>query len=536
MSFHEYPYPSQRRVAFGRAAVCTSQQLAAQAGRDILKKGGNAIDAAVATAAALTVVEPCSNGIGGDAFAQVWTKEGHFCLNSTGPCPMALNAEVVRSAGCKTMPALGFFPQTVPGIPAAWAELSRRFGRLPFEELLTPAIDYAKNGFAVSPTVAEKWREAAEKTLLPHRREEEFKEWYRVFTDGGKAPLAGDIWRLPHHAKTLAEIAKTKSESFYRGEIAEKIDAYMKKAGGYLRKSDLAAFYPKWTEPISVSFKGYDIWELPPNGQGLIALMALGMLDGVDMPPVDNPKSWHMMIEAIKIAAADGYRFICDPDFKGGMPHSAEELLNGEYLKARAQLIGASAALPTAGNPKDRGTVYLCTADEDGNMVSYIQSNYAGFGSGVVVPDTGIALHDRGAGFSLDENSPNCLEPGKRPYHTIIPGFISKDSKPVGPFGVMGAFMQPQGHLQVLMQMLEYGRNPQSALDAPRFYWTGEKNVSLEHGVPLYIARSLSDMGHNVSYSADRAPFGRGQIIWRQQNGVYAAGTDMRCDGVCAVY
>ena len=534
MQYHDYPYPSQRRVTFGRRGmVATSQQLAAQAGLDILKKGGNAVDAAVAAAACLTVVEPCSNGLGGDAFAHVWTKDGLFSLNSTGCCPALLDAQTVRDAGYAKMPSTGFFPQTVPGIPGAWAELSRRVGRLPFEELLAPAISYAEDGFAVSPTVAEQWRIAAEKTYAPLRGRPEFQEWYRVFTRDGRAPGAGELWRLPDHAKTLRELAASRCESFYRGPLADEIDRYMKEAGGYLRREDLAAFSPEWVEPVTTRYHGYDVWELPPNGQGMIALMALNILSGIDLPSLDDPLCWHRQIEALKLAAVDAYRYVADPRF---MELSPAALLDPAYAARRRALIGERALLPEAGLPTDGGTVYLCTADQEGNMVSFIQSNFSGFGSGVVVPGTGIAIHNRGTGFYLDQESPNCLAPGKRPFHTIIPGFLSKDGQPVGPFGVMGAFMQPQGHLQVLLQMIDYGRNPQSALDAPRWFWTGEKQVSLEHGVPLYIARALADRGHEVSYSAVRAPFGRGQIIRRLENGVYAAGTDPRADGAAAAW
>ena len=314
MQYHDYPYPSQRRVTFGRRGmVATSQQLAAQAGLDILKKGGNAVDAAVAAAACLTVVEPCSNGLGGDAFAHVWTKDGLFSLNSTGCCPALLDARTVRDAGYAKMPSTGFFPQTVPGIPGAWAELSRRFGRLPFEELLAPAISYAEDGFAVSPTVAEQWRIAAEKTYTPLRGRPEFQEWYRVFTEDGRAPGAGELWRLPDHAKTLRELAASRCESFYRGALADEIDRYMKEAGGYLRREDLAAFSPEWVEPVTTRYHGYDVWELPPNGQGMIALMALNILSGIDLPSLDDPLCWHRQIEALKLAAVDAYRYVAFP-------------------------------------------------------------------------------------------------------------------------------------------------------------------------------------------------------------------------------
>ena len=535
MNLHSYPYPSQRRVTVApNGVVCTSQQLAAQAGLEMLKKGGNAVDAAIATAACLTVVEPCSNGIGGDAFALVWAGGKLHALNSTGFCPALLTADMVRAEGHKVMPTHGFFPQTVPGIPAAWAELSAKFGSLPMTELLAPAISYAENGFAIGATVAEKWQEAANKTYAYVKDKPEFAEWYRVFTKDGEAPKAGDIYRLPDHAKTLREIAETKSESFYRGAIADKIDAYMKSAGGYLRKEDLAKFYPEWVEPIKASYKGYDVWELPPNGQGMIALMALNILDGVELPALEDPKSWHLQIEALKLAAIDAYKYIADPKF--GMEFTPEQLLDPAYAARRRALIGDKAMLPEAGNPTDGGTVYLCTADNQGNMVSFIQSNFNGFGSGVVSPNTGIAIHNRGKGFYLDADSKNCLAPGKRPYHTIIPGFITKDGEAVGPFGVMGAFMQPQGHLQTALKLIEYHHNPQAALDAPRWYWTGGKTVQLEHGVPLYIARALEQMGHEIQYSIDRSPFGRGQMIIRTEQGTLAAGTDPRCDGAAAAY
>lgn len=536
MDYHLYPYRSQRMITLGASGmVATSQHLAAQAGLDMLKKGGNAVDAAVATAACLTVLEPCSNGLGGDAFAQVWTGDGLFGLNASGPAPALLDASALRGAGHQAVPMCGFAPQTVPGVVSAWAELSRRFGRLGLMQALRPAIDYAQEGFPVGPTVAGRWKIAAKETYAPCRERPEFAEWYRVFTDGGRAPRAGETWRLPDHAATLTEIARTDGESFYRGAIAAEIDRFMQKAGGYLRSGDLAGYSPEWVAPLRASYRGYDVWELPPNGQGMIALMALNILDGMTVFGPDDPRSWHLAIEAMKLAAVDGYRYIADPR-AAALEMTPDALLSARHAARRRALIKDTACLPQPSGPADGGTVYLCAADDEGNMISYIQSNFHGFGSGVVVPGTGIALHNRGSAFSLDAASPNCLAPGKRPFHTIIPGFLSKDGKPVGPFGVMGARMQPQGHLQVLMQMLDWGRNPQAALDAPRWYWTGGRKVLLEQGVPSHIAGALGRMGHEVSCELDCSPFGRGQVILRQENGVLAGGTDPRCDGAAAAW
>jgi gamma-glutamyltranspeptidase/glutathione hydrolase len=525
-----YPYPSRRMVTFAaNGMVATSQQLAAQAGLDMLKKGGNAIDAAIAAAACLTVVEPCMNGIGGDAFAIVWSKGRLWGLNSTGFAPMGLSAEQVG----ESMPDLGFLPITVPGAPAAWAELSRRFGSLSLKQVLHPAVEYARDGFPVSPTISAVWGEAADVTFAARADKPEFAEWFRVFTDKGRAPAPGEVWRLPDHAETLTEIARTEAESFYRGALADEIDRYMRGAGGYLRKSDLSSFSPEWVEPLGINYRGYDVWELPPNGQGMIALMALGILGEMRLPQADDPRGWHLPIEALKLAMTDAHAYIADPKY---MKVAPKQMLSPEYAAQRRALIGDRAIMPFVGNPTDAGTVYLCAADSQGNMISFIQSNFKGFGSGIVVPGTGIALHNRGTGFSLDPASPNFLEGKKRPYHTIIPGFLTKDGQPVGPFGVMGGFMQPQGHLQVIINMVDRGLNPQAALDAPRWMWTHDRSVIVEPSVPLYIADALADMGHNVTVERSRMPFGRGQIIRRTENGVLEGATEPRCDGTVAAW
>lgn len=529
-----YPYASRRFVVHGkRGVVATSQYLAAQAGLDVLKKGGNAVDAAVAAAACLTVVEPCSNGMGGDAFAIVWTGGKLYGLNSSGPAPMALSAEKLRAKGHIAMPAYGWDAVTVPGIPAAWAALSSRFGRLPLSDSMAPAIQHADEGYAVSPIVAYGWEKAAEKyrdNLPPALA----KHWYDTFTTDGSAPKSGEVFCLPDHAKTLSEIARTGAESFYRGELAEKIAAFARETGGYINEADLAAFKPEWVQPLCVRYRGHDVWELPPNGHGMIALMALNILEGFDPFENGEEKSLHRQIEAVKLAFSDGLKYIADPAFMYVAP---EELLSPQHAAKRRVLIGEKAIVPQPGSFDDHGTVYLAAADGEGNMVSYIQSNYMGFGSGLVVPGTGIALHNRGANFSLDPESPNCLVPGKRPYHTIIPGFLTRDGNPVGPFGVMGGFMQPQGHVQVIVNLLDYGMNPQAALDSPRWRWDDGLSVALEDSFDKNLSDALAKRGHNLCRESSYiGAFGRGQIILRDESGVLTAGTEPRADSAAAVW
>ena len=530
-----HPYPSRRSVIYAKKGmVATSQPLAAQAGLDMLKKGGNAIDAAIATAACLTVVEPTSNGIGGDAFALVWTGNKLHGLNASGPAPQKISIAELKKAGQKEMPKRGLATVNVPGIPSAWASLSAKFGRLPLTELLGPAIKYADEGFPVSPIIGRLWAEGF-KTFTAEKAEE-FRHWFDLFAPDGRPPAIGEVWRSPGHAATLQSIAETKAESFYRGELAEKIDQFFKKHKGYLAKEDLAAFNAEWVDPIRINYRGFDVWEIPPNGHGLVALMALNILKGFDFSEreKESPETYHKQIEAIKLAFADCMEYIADPR---NMRVRVEDLLSEAYAAERRRLIGKEAIQPAPGRPKGSGTVYLATADSEGNMVSYIQSNYMGFGSGMVVPGTGISLHNRGHNFSFDPAHVNCLEPGKKPYHTIIPGFLSKDDEAVGPFGVMGAFIQPQGHLMVVMNTVDFNLNPQAALDAPRFQWTGGKTVEIEPLFPEYIAEALNARGHALK----RAPvgatsFGRGQIIWRDKAGVLAGATEPRTDGTVAAW
>lgn len=528
-----YPYPSQRTAVYAKhGMVNTSQYLASQAGLAVLKKGGNAIDAIIAAASCLTVVEPTSNGIGGDAFALVWNSGRLYGLNASGPAPAAISAEELRNAGYQRMPAYGWAPVTVPGIPSAWAALSARFGKLPLTQVLGDAIDYAGNGFAVSSTVSSFWKLAAGR-FSRNLKDEQYRYWFDTFAPGGNAPEAGDIVRLPDHAKTLQLIAETGAESFYRGEIAERIDRFSKKYGGYLRKEDLEKYRPAWVEPIRINYRGYDVCEIPPNGQGLVALMALNLLKGFEFGEKESAETYHRQIEATKLAFEDGLRYIADPAW---MKVKVEDLLSESYAAQRRQRITGTAVSPEPGQPNEGGTVYLAAADGEGNMVSYIQSNYMGFGSGLVVPGTGIGLHNRGNNFSLTEGHANCLAPGKKPYHTIIPGFLVRDNQPVGPFGVMGGFMQPQGHVQVVMNLIDFGLNPQSALDAPRWQWLNDKKVIAEHGIPAHIISSLVGAGHDICWSPHTASFGRGQIILRLENGALIGGTDPRADSCAAAW
>lgn len=523
------PYASKRSTIYAKnGVVATSQPLASQAGLDILKKGGNAVDAAIATAACLTVVEPTSNGIGGDAFALVWIKDKLHGLNASGPAPASLSIDALKKRGLSEIPVHGLIPVTVPGAPSAWGELSRRFGKLPFSELLQPAIDYAENGYPLSPVLAEFWEKGAaafEKKL----KGKEFEEWFRVFMPGGKAPQAGEMWKSPGHARTLKQLAEEGDRSFYEGSIAEEIADFSAAHNGFLSKEDLASFRAEWVDPIHVSYKGYDVWEIPPNGQGLVALQALKMIESHSLKERDNEETLHKQIEALKLAFADGLQYITD-DSK--MKQSTAALLSEEYIKMRTSLIGEKAVDPQAGTPPKGGTVYLAAADNEGNMVSFIQSNYMGFGSGTVVPDTGISLQNRGHNFSMDPDHDNALEGGKKTFHTIIPGFLTKGKEAVGPFGVMGGFMQPQGHMQVVMNTIDFGMNPQAALDAPRWQWLNGKKVSIEHAFPSSTIQQLAARGHQMETAHHSGSFGRGQIIWKDKDsGVYAAGTESRTDG-----
>ena len=476
----QYKYPSRRSVMYGtKGMVCSSQPLAAQAGLDMIKKGGNAVDAAVATAIALTILEPTSNGLGSDAFAQVWVGGKLYGLNGSGYAPELLTPDCAALKDKTAIPERGWESVTVPGAVSAWAELHKRFGKLPFAELFAPAIEYAENGYPVSPVISRLWHEGLG-VFAPYKNNAAFKGWFDTFTENGETPAAGTVAKLPKQARTLRLIADSYGEAFYRGEIADKIDEFSRSTGGYIRKSDLAAYRAEWVEPISIDYRGYRVWELPPNGHGIVALMALNILKGFEHGSKDCAENLHHEIEAMKLAYADGRKYVADPRY---MKAQVKELLSDEYTAKRRALIGEQAIMPRPCNPFCGGTVYLCTADGEGNMVSYIQSNFQGFGSGIVVPDYGIAFNDRASGFTLDPQHDDYLVPLKKPYHTIIPGFLTKDGKAVGPFGVMGGYMQPQGHLQVIHNVIDFGMNPQEARDGPRWQWIESKKLWLKQAL-----------------------------------------------------
>ncbi|MBB6099802.1 gamma-glutamyltranspeptidase/glutathione hydrolase [Deinobacterium chartae] len=530
---HISPYASSRQPIYARRGiVATSQPLAAQAGLAILRAGGNAVDAAVATAAALTVLEPTSNGIGGDAFALVWDGSELHGLNASGRSPQGLTRAALEAHSVSELPTAGWLPVTVPGAPRAWADLIARFGRLSLEQVLAPAVEYARDGYPLSPVLAHYWNRAAR--AFASRQGPEFAGWNETFLPQGFQPEAGAIWASEGHARTLEAIGRSGAEAFYSGELADRIDAFARATGGLIRKEDLEAHVSEWVKPISVSYKGYEVHEIPPNGQGIAALMALRVLEGLELPRHrDSAEGLHLQIEAMKLAFADAHAFVADP---AHVHVPTEALLSDAYAASRRALIGERAAQPAPGEPPRGGTVYLCAADESGMMISLIQSNYMGFGSGVVVPGTGIALQNRGHNFSLEAGHPNELAPGKRPYHTIIPGFLTRGGRAVGPFGVMGGFMQPQGHVQVVLNTVDYGMNPQVALDAPRWQWMRGLEVELEHHTPRHVALELAERGHNVRVMADSGSFGRGQAIWKLDSGALVAGSDGRTDGQAAGY
>jgi len=530
------PYLSTRNTYYAaKGMVATSQPLAAQAGLEILKKGGNAIDAAIATAACLTVVEPTSNGIGGDAFALVWTNGKLHGLNSSGKSPQSISIEKVKKLGYTEMPKMGTAPITVPGAPGAWAELSQKFGQLPLIETLSPAINYAQNGYPLSPTLGKYWGRAF--AAYKNRCQgAEFAPWFKTFAPNGRAPQIGEIWSSPGHAATLTEIGETNAESFYRGNLAEKITAFCQKHNGFLTAEDLANFKPEWVDPISANYHGYDVWEIPPNGQGIVALIALNILKGFHFNPSDMhcAETYHKQFEAMKLAFSCGKKAITDPMY---MNISVQDLLSDAFADELRNKITHTAAEPITYLPPKSGTVYLAAADGEGNMVSFIQSNYMGFGSGIVIPGTGIGLQNRGADFSLDPTHANALRGGKKTYHTIIPGFLTQNGTPIGPFGVMGGYMQPQGHVQVIMNTIDFQLNPQAALDAPRWQWISGKTFEIENHFPKHVAEELASRGHHMNMCLDSGGFGRGQIIWRNaENGVLAGGTESRTDGAIATW
>ncbi len=529
-----YRYPSRRALTYGRRGmVCTSQPLAAQAGLDMIKKGGNAVDAALATAVCLTVVEPMSCNMAGDGFALIWHEGKLYGLNASGPAPVLLSVENLKKAGHTEMPAYGWGAVTVPGLISGWAEVHKRFGKLSFEEILEPAISYAEDGFAVSPTVSALWQRDF-KRLKKDLPAGQFALWATDFAKDGRPLVPGDTFWFLGMAKTLKELAATHGESFYRGELAERIDAYSRETGGYLRKEDLAAYRAEWVEPITTNYKGYDVWEIPPNGHGIVVLMALNILEKLDVRGGhDDPGTLHRMMEAMKLAFSDGMRYVTDPAY---MKADVRRMLSKEYADERRSLIGETAIDPKPGQPFGSDTVYLCTADGNGDMVSFIESGYRPFGSGIVLPGAGILFQNRGHNFTMDETMENCVAPGKKPYHTIIPGFLTKAGRALGPFGVMGGFMQPQGQLQLVTNLIDFHMNPQEALDAPRWQWIGGRQIEMEQGTMRGLAEKMARYGHEISIPANSLSLGRGQMILRDEDGTLCGATEPRFDGSVAVW
>ena len=532
-------YLSARLPVFARNAVATSHPRAAQAGLRLLAQGGNAVDAAIAAAAAMTVLEPCSNGLGSDAFGIVWDGQRLRGLNASGRAPAAWTPAWFRArhGDADAPPARGWDSVTVPGMVAGWMALHAELGRRPWAEVLAPAIEIAERGDAVPVVVQQKWAAAARVESLV--RQPGFAE---LFLPRGRAPEVGERFVMPGAARTLRALAATGGEAFYRGEVAAAIAAAARAQGGALTEADLAACQAEWVEPIALDTHGHRLHEIPPNGQGITALIALGLLRHFDLSSLDpdGPEAAHLQIEAIKLAFADVYRFVAEPS---AMTVGVDQLLDPDYLAARARLIDPRRAQAfESGTPGDvhrrGGTIYLCAADESGMMVSWIQSNYMGFGSGVCLPDWGLSLQNRGHGFSLREGHPNLVAPGQRPFHTIIPGFLTEAGQPRMAFGVMGANMQPQGHVQTLLRMLAWGQDPQAACDAPRWRFNQGLSINTESHMHETTRAALAALGHQIeSISDSYQDFGAGQFLWRLGDPAtdgYVGASDPRRDGAVA--
>ncbi len=546
-------FATRSEVLARHGMVCTSVPLATEVGIEILKRGGSAVDAAIAANATLGLMEPVSNGIGGDLFAIVYSAKENklYGLNASGRSPLGLSYEQMKAELAKlnrtTIPPRGMLPISVPGCVDGWAELHGKFGKLSLGDDLAPAIRYAEEGFPVSELIASAWSLGPRLYLgLPGA----FLETYTL--DGkGRTPAKGDIFKNPALAKTLRMIGEKGRDGFYKGEVADKIDAFMQANGGYLRKADLEKHTSTWVEPVSVNYRGYDVFELPPNGQGIAALQMLNVLEGFDLKAMgrNSPETLHAMIEAKKLAWADRAKFYADPAFSK-IP--LKGLLSKTYAAERRKLIDPKHAAKTVapGNPalEQADTIYMCAADDEGNMVSLIQSNYRGMGSGIVVPGLGFNFQDRGELFTMEPGHANVYAPDKRPFHTIIPGFVMKDGKPWEAFGVMGGGMQPQGHVQVLTNQIDFGLNVQEAGDASRWQHdgdnepTGEKMsdggfVNLESGIPYETARGLIALGHQVRL--DVGGYGGYQAIKLEMHDgqrVYVGASESRKDGMAAGY
>ena len=537
-------FVTRSEVIAQHGMAATSHPLATQIALDILKKGGTAVDAAIAANAALGLMEPTGNGIGGDLFAIVWDAKTQklYGLNASGRSPKSLTLEYFKKHGYKKIPPFGPLPVTVPGCVDGWFELHKKFGRLPMTEILAPAIRYAEEGFPVTELIAYYW-----KLSVPRLRK--YPNFEKIFTINGRAPRAGEIFRNPYLANTLRKIARGGRDVFYKGEIARTIADYMKRQGGFLSYEDLASHKSEWVEPVSTNYRGYDVWELPPNGQGIAALQMLNILEGYDIASMGfgSADYLHVLIEAKKLAFEDRAKFYADPAFNT-IP--VQELISKSYAAERRKLIRmdrAGRSYP-AGNPAlhDGDTIYLTVADAEGNMVSLIQSNFRGMGSGMTPDDLGFILQDRGELFNLEEGHFNTYAPGKRPFHTIIPAFVTKDGKPFLSFGVMGGDMQPQGHVQILVNIIDFGMNVQEAGDAPRIRHAGSSQptggkmtdggvVYMESGFDYEVIRELRRRGHRIAWSI--GGYGGYQaIMFDAQNGVYRGASESRKDGQAAGY
>ena len=531
------PYTSTRLPVFARNIVSTSHPLAAQAGLRILWQGGNAVDAAIAAAAVLTIVEPVSCGLGSDAFCILWDGKALHGLNASGRAPQAWTPEYFQKKygpDALQPPKRGIDSVTVPGAVASWVAMSERFGKLPFADLMQSAIEIAERGYLLSVVVQEKWAAAVDELRHQPGFSEHLLPW-------GRAPQVGELFQFPAAARGLRAIANSKGQAFYGGEIAHALEKFSNAHGGSLKASDFAAYKADWVTPIAQNYRGHTLHEIPPNGQGIAALISLGILGNFDLAALsrDGVDSQHLQIEAMKLAFADVYRYVAD---EASMEVTAQQMLDPAYLKQRAGLIDMKKAQDfKAGNPAKGGTIYLTAADENGMMVSFIQSNYMGFGSGCVEPEFGVSLQNRGHAFATragGHNPANLVAPGKRPFHTIIPAFLTKDGQPVMSYGVMGANLQPQGHVQTLVRMLDYQQNPQAACDAPRWRYNEGLVINVESAMDPHTVKGLQALGHQMEVINDSyQDFGSGQFIWRMGDPKvqgYVAASDSRRDGLVA--
>jgi gamma-glutamyltranspeptidase/glutathione hydrolase len=538
------PFATRSVVLGQNGMVATSQPLATQIGLDILKNGGNAIDAAIAANAALGLMEPTGCGIGGDLFAIVWDAktEKLYGLNASGRSPQDLTLEYFESQGMEKIPALGPLPVSVPGAVDGWFELHKKFGSKPMQDILAPAIDYAEKGFPLTELIAWYMQRS-----VPYYKSQGFPNIEDTYMaqNGGELPNEGEIYKNPYLANTYKQLAKGGRDAFYKGKIAKTIANFIKEQGGFLSTKDLANHKSEWVEPVSVNYRGYDVWELPPNGQGIAALQMLQILEGYDFSEIEfgSAEHLHLFTEAKKLAFEDRAKYYADMDF---FDVPVEELLSDEYAEKRRAQIGERAGRYSAGEISAGETIYMTVADKEGNMISLIQSNYRGMGSGMVPPELGFMLQDRGELFSLKRGQANTYEPNKRPFHTIIPAFVTKDGKPLMSFGVMGGDFQPMGHTQIIMNIVDFGMNIQEAGDAPRWDHTGGASptgettrntgtVRTESGIPYETIRGLMDRGHKIGTA--RGVYGGYQaIMWDDKNKVYHGASESRKDGQAAGY